>query len=690
MPSIFNDIKAVLTGLKVTFNSFIQEPVTEQYPWTYPDLPSNSRGVLRMVDFHDEKTIADKSAWYAGTRWAPCTTACPAHTDARAYMTLAAEGRYREGMELLRRTYPFVGTLGRVCPAPCEKKCSRTYASQSPCAIRNTKRFFADWELNQPAKKRFDYEAYVCQTPLNGKSVGVIGAGPAGYQCAMVLRLLGFEVFMYEAKDIPGGFLTNAIPNYRLPRDIVNSEMERIHSLPGIHLKLNCEIGRDLSWEELEKRHQEIIIAAGAWKPYRLNLDNEEKPWVWYGEDFLEQQLRGKLDIKPKKVVVVGGGNTGFDCARTCRRLGAEVTMIYRRTRKEMPSEDEEIEEGREEGVKLEWLTSPQKIVMENGRLKGLEVLRNKLGSKDSSGRRRPVPIEGSEELLECDLIITALGRCVELSWLPEDIKTNRNGTIVIDAQGKTSRDHVWACGDVVKVSTVVAALGGADRAALSIAAQYGSDISKCQFLFPYEKEKVVPYADGTLPSADAPAVKRRQGLGLAPTPPDPDSDFTVPALENRRRCRPFRDNAKQNKMTLHPVEVRIHDFSEVSLGFTEKQVQAEGLRCFGCAAEMCVGCGVCVNACPDACIYLDSAQSAGGRQYPASYAIDLTKCCFCGICTEACPTKSLTMSGNFELSMYDKRDAYMNKQRLNLGLVHAEKQAMGEKKSGIAAKQQA
>ncbi|MBQ7568815.1 FAD-dependent oxidoreductase [bacterium] len=675
MPSIFNDIKAVLTGLKVTLNSFVQEPVTEQYPWTYPELPPNSRGVLRMADFHDENSIGNKSAWYPGTRWAPCTTNCPAHTDARAYMTLAAEGKFRDGLELLRRTYPFVGTLGRICPAPCEKGCSRAYLSKSPCAIRNTKRFFADWELQQPQQDRFDYQAYVCQAPLNGKSVGIVGAGPAGYQCAMVLRLLGFEVFMYEAKDIPGGFLTNAIPAYRLPREVVNSEMERIHSLPGIHLKLNCEIGKDLSWEELEKRHQDIVIAAGAWKPYRLSLEHEEKPWVWFGEDFLEQHLRGQLGLTPKKAVIVGGGNTGFDCARTCVRLGADVTMIYRRTRKEMPSEDEEIEEGQEEGVKLEWLTSPQKIVMENGRLKGLEVLRNRLGAKDSSGRRKPVPIEGSEELLECDLIITALGRCVELPWLPADIKTNRNGTIAIDASGQTSHPHVWACGDVIKVSTVVAAIGGADRVALSIAAQYGISADACQFLFPYEKDRTIPIrAEGKI-TTDTPAAKRRQGLGLVATPPDHEASFVPPPMGERLRCRPFRDNAQQNKMTLKPTAERIKNFDEVSLGLSEKQVTDEGLRCFGCAAEMCVGCGVCVHVCPDACIYLDSQKASNGRQYPASYSIDLTKCCFCGLCTEACPTKSLTMSGNFELSMYSKRDAYMDKQRLNLGLVRREKQ---------------
>ncbi len=684
MPSVFNDIKAILTGLKVSFNSFVQEPITEQYPWTYPQLPPNSRGLLRMIDFHDEQSIEHKSDWYAGTRWAPCTTNCPAHTDARAYMTLAAEGKYREGLELLRRTYPFVGTLGRVCPAPCEKNCSRAFTGKSPCAIRNTKRFFADWELKQDKSARFDYEKYCCSTPLNGKSVGVVGAGPAGYQCAMVLRILGFEVFMYEAKDCPGGFLTNAIPAYRLPREVVNSEMERIHSLPGIHLQLNCEIGKDMSWEELEKKHQEIIIAAGAWKPYLLGLENEKKPWVWFGEDFLEQQLRGQLDITPRKVVVVGGGNTGFDCARTCRRLGAEVTMIYRRTRKEMPSEDEEIEEGQEEGVKLEWLTSPQEVVIENGQLKGLKVIKNKLGEKDSSGRRKPVPIEGSEQLLECDTIITALGRCVDLPWLPEDIKKNRNGTIVVDKKGQTTRPHVWACGDVIKVATVVAALGAADRVALSIAEQYGTSTEACQFLYPYEEQKVVPYADGTLPVADAPVLKRRQGMGLMATPTDHEAEFAIPAMADRRRDRPFKEGDAQNEMKRRPVEERLKDFDEVSLGFTPEQVSDEGHRCFGCAAEMCVGCGVCVNACPDACIYLKSVKAANGRQYPADYSIDLSKCCFCGLCTEACPTKSLTMTANFELSMYDKRDTFMTKQRLNLGLVRQEKEALGPEKTGL------
>ena len=687
MPSIFNDIKAVLTGLKVTFNSFVQEPVTEQYPWTYPELPPNSRGMLRMVDFHDEESISHKSDWYAGTRWAPCTTNCPAHTDARAYMTLAAEGKFKEGAELLRRTYPFVGTLGRVCPAPCEKGCSRAYTGGKSCAIRNTKRFFADWEAKQPEDQRFDYEKYCCAAPLNGKSVGVVGAGPAGYQCAMVLRLLGFEVVMYEAKDIPGGFLTNAIPAYRLPREVVNSEMERIHSLPGITLKLNCAIGKDLSWEELEKKHDDIVIAAGAWKPYRLDLEREEKPWVWFGEDFLEQQLRGKLGLTPQKVVVVGGGNTGFDCARTCRRLGADVTMIYRRTRKEMPSEDEEIEEGQEEGVKLEWLTSPQEIVMEGGKLKGLRVIKNKLGEKDSSGRRKPVPIEGSEQLLECDLIITALGRCVDLPWLPADIKQNRNGTIIVDSRGQTTRAHVYACGDVIKVATVVAALGGADKVSLSIAQQYGVSTQACQFLYPHEQEKVVPYADGTLPDAQTPVVKRRSGLGIVATPPDHEAEFQVPPMEERLRQRPFRDNEEQNAMQLRPVAERLLDFAEVSQGLSEKQAKDEGRRCFGCAAEMCVGCGVCVAVCPDACIYLKSVKSAQGRQYPADYSIDLSKCCFCGMCTEACPTKSLSMSGNFEMSMYNKRDTFMTKQRLNLGLVRREKEEMGPAKSGLANK---
>ncbi len=619
MPSLVDNVKAILTGMKVTLHNFLCKPVTLQYPWEYDDLPPNSRGMLRMVDFNDARSISAKSDSYPGTRWAPCTEGCPAHTDARGYVTLAGEGRWREGLDTLRRTYPFVGTLGRVCPAPCEKKCSRGFTGPEPIAIRKLKRVFSDWEDSLPASERFDYEKYCCQTPLSGRTVGIVGAGPAGYQAAMLLRSFGFEVFLYEARALPGGFLTQGIPTYRLPRQVVHEEMRRIHSLPGVHLQLNTEIGQDLSFAELQTRHDEVILAAGAWKPYRLGLDLEEKPWVWYGEDFLEHQIRGRSLEIPSKVVVVGGGNTGFDCARTCRRLGAEVTMIYRRTRKEMPSEDEEIEDGEEEGVHVRWLTSPHRIVVENGQLKGLEVIQNRLGAKDRSGRRSPVPIEGSERVLECGMIITALGREVDLPWLPTELRRNRNGTIIVDAEGRTSLDKVWACGDVTRVSTIIAAIGGSDRVALGIARKHGLAPDKYGFLYPYEETGTVPYLDGATPDRNTGVVVRRGGLGKVDAPPDQGPKNPTP-YQVEPQQKPFRALDRQVPMPKLPAAERVGNFAEVELGFSPEAARREGMRCFGCEAEMCVGCGVCVDACPDACIYLEAARNEEGWEYPALY----------------------------------------------------------------------
>lgn len=684
MASLVDNIKAILTGLKVTLTNFMQEPVTTQYPWEYDDLPENSRGMLRMVDFHDEQSIEEKSSWYAGTRWAPCTSSCPAHTDARGYVSLVAEGKYPQALRLLRQTYPLVGTLGRICPAPCEKGCTRAFTNAQSCAIRNIKRSVADWELAQTPEQQFDYQAYCCQKPLNGHTVGIVGAGPAGYQCAMLLRLFGFEVTLYEAKSVPGGFLTQAIPPYRLPRDIVNNELERIHSLPGVHLQLNCEIGRDLTFAELEAKHDEVIVAAGAWKPYKLGLDNEVKPYVWYGEEFLEAQINGLLKEVPANVVVVGGGNTGFDCARTCRRLGAKVTMIYRRTRKEMPSEDEEIEDGQAEGVKLEYLTSPARLVIENGLLSGLEVIKNKLGEKDRSGRRSPVAIPGSEEILECQMVITALGRSVDLPWAPEDIKKNCNGTLIVDGTGKTSRDHVWACGDVVKVATVVAALGGADQVCLSIAKRYDVLPEQFNFLYPYGDIQAMPYADGSLPTSESGTVKRRQGMGWTKPVPAQKPDFVLPAM-GRASDKPFRKSDTQAELPKIDQDQRLQSFAEVSTGYTPEVAAQESKRCFGCAAEMCVGCGVCADACPDGCIVLRSQTSPSGRTFAADYSIDFTKCCFCGLCSGACPTKSLVMTSNFEMAVYDKRDIFMTRSRLNLGLVREEKHQLGSSLTGLA-----
>ena len=679
MPSILDNMKAILGGMNVTWQNFKEQPITVNYPLVRDEnIPANSRGMLRMVDFHSDDSIKNKSDWYRGTRWAPCTTGCPAHTDARRYVTLAGEAKWRDGLELLRRTYPFVATLGRVCPAPCEKSCSRGFTGPEPIAIRKLKRTYSDWEETLPIEDQFSYEEYCCSRPLNGKKVAIIGGGPAGYQSAMLLRAWGFECTIFEARDVPGGFLTLGIPKYRLPRKVVSREMERIHSLSGIHLVLSTEIGTDIEFDKIREDFDEVVIACGAWKPYHLGLDNEEKPWVYYGEDFLEEQLRGRLTETPKQVVVVGGGNTGFDCGRTARRLGSEVTMIYRRTRREMPSEEEEIEDGEEEGIHLEWLTSPNRIVLEDGQLVGLEVIKNRLGEKDRSGRRRPIPIEGSETIIPCQMVITALGRMVDIPWLPEGIKINRNGTIRVDEKGETTMKGVWAAGDVVKVATIIEAIGMADKACIGIAQKHGVLPKELPFLYNYERREgeylaVTPFEDGSSPGLDHPPVQRRQGLGTVPDPPVVNFDDPAP-WKRQAKQKPFRKMDLQVPMPKLPGEVRVQTFDELDLGFTLEMAQQEGKRCYGCAAEMCVGCGVCVDACPDSCIHLESPKNEEGWEFPAVYSIDLARCCYCGLCTEACPTDSLVWTSNFEMSLQEKQNSFLTKPRMNLGLVRTEK----------------
>lgn len=679
MPTILDDLKAIFDGMRVTWRNFKEEPITLNYPLVRDkNIPDHSRGMLRMVDFHSTDTIHEKSEWYDGTRFAPCISGCPAHTDARGYVTLAGEGNWQKGLDILRKTYPFVATLGRVCPAPCEKACTRGFTGPEPIAIRKLKRTFSDWEETLAPEDQFSYEKYCCSTPLSGKKVAIIGGGPAGYQCAMLLRSWGFECTIFEARDIPGGFLTLGIPKYRLPRKISNREMERIHSLDGIHLKLSTEIGVDVPFSKLQEDFDEVIIATGAWKPYKLELANEEKPYVYYGEDFLEEQQRDRLVEVPKQVVVVGGGNTGFDCARTCRRLGAEVTMIYRRTRREMPSEAEEIEDGEEEGIELIWLTSPNKIVIEDGKLVGLQIQKNRLGDKDRSGRRKPVPIEGSEETLECQMIITALGRYVDMPWLPEEVKLNRNGTIRVDEKGETTLAGVWACGDVVRVSTIIDSIGMADKSCIGIARKHKVLPEELPFLYDYEKEgeeylAALPYKDGSSAHVGDPQVKRRNGLGEVPAPNEVSFIDPSPWLKQAKH-KPFRKTNLQVPMPKIPGEVRIKTFDELDLGFTLEMARQEGRRCYGCSTEMCIGCGACVDACPDSCIHLEAPPSDEDWQGAEVYSIDLARCCYCGLCVEACPTDSLVWTSNYEMSTEEKQNTFLDKERIDLGMVRLEK----------------
>jgi len=279
---------------------------------------------------------------------------------------------------------------------------------------------------------------------------------------------------------------------------------------------------------------------------------------------------------------------------------------------------------------------------------------------------------------LECQMIITALGRKVDIPWLPEEIKINRNGTIRVDENGESTMKGVWAAGDVVKVATIIEAIGMADKACIGIAQKHGVLPKELPFLYNYEREDgeylaVTPFEGGSVPTLSHPPVQRRKGLGHVSEPPE--VAFTDPTPWKRQaKQKPFRKMDLQVPMPKIPGEVRVQTFDELDLGFTLDMAEQEGKRCFGCAAEMCVGCGVCVDACPDSCIHLESPQDDDGWEHPAIYSIDLARCCYCGLCTEACPTDSLVWTSNFELSIQEKQNAYLTKERLNLNLVRSEK----------------
>ncbi|MDQ7826320.1 MAG: FAD-dependent oxidoreductase [Candidatus Eremiobacteraeota bacterium] len=460
-------VGSLLTGYRITLTEFLKDPVTLQYPWDKWPIPTRYRGKLTVKGFFDEETIERKSTCYPEKDLAPCMKTCPAFTDVRGYITAIAEKNYLEGIRILKNTYPFAGSLGRVCPAPCEGRCTRGTAQRDPLTIRYLKRFLADYERGLPAESRVPYEKKDGPKP---HKVAVVGAGPAGLTCAWYLALKGFPVTVFEKLPVAGGYLATGIPKYRLPREILKEEIKSITDL-GVELKLNTAVGKDISYDELfSSGYSAVFIGAGATKPSRMGCDGEESPCVQTGEDFL-YRVNLNLPYKlGKRVVVIGGGNTAIDCARVAKRLGSDVTILYRRTMAEMPAEEHEINDCINEEVNLEILTAPVKVCGCDV-LAGIECVRCTLGEPDASGRRKPMPLECSEFIVECDTIITAVSRTPELPGLPESVKLTKWGTIQTDPMtGATSMKGVYAGGDAaLGAATVIEAIATAKKAAMGI-----------------------------------------------------------------------------------------------------------------------------------------------------------------------------------------------------------------------------
>ncbi|MDF7798760.1 FAD-dependent oxidoreductase [Pontiellaceae bacterium B1224] len=403
----------------------------------------------------------------AGLVRAPCQSACPASVDIPGFVSLVGEKRYADALKLHRERNPFAAACARICFHTCEEHCRRS-TLDSPLAIRGVKRFMVEQEMIIQVPE--------CKENKNNaaKKIAIIGAGPAGLTCAYFLARLGYKPQVFESASRPGGMMAQTIPSYRLPREILAREVRMIERL-GVDIQCDHTLGKDFTLDSLKKDgYDAVFLAVGAPDGLKLGLPGEDAEGVYEAMTFLrDYNIRGSVPVG-EHVVIIGGGNAAIDAARTATRLGAEsVTVLYRRTREQMPAYEEEIEEAEAEGVKLQLLTSPEEIMVENGKVAGIRCKPMELGAFDRSGRRRPVSGEAEDFVVPCDQIISAIGQSVDLPALMGDYSLNiqRNGYLATDALRKgTSEDWIFAGGDVASgPSSVIDAVADGEKAAAGI-----------------------------------------------------------------------------------------------------------------------------------------------------------------------------------------------------------------------------
>ncbi|MFM8594070.1 MAG: FAD-dependent oxidoreductase, partial [Chloroflexota bacterium] len=390
----------------------------------------------------------------------PCMTACPSHTDISRYIALIADGRYSDSYELTREHNVFPGCLGRMCARPCEEACRRKEID-APIGICYLKRVASDYRGETRRET---------PPPPNGLSAAIIGAGANGLTTARQLARKGYKVTVYERYPVPGGVMWTGVPEWRLPRDVILDEAQQIADL-GIDIIYNTEVGRDITLQELSDRNDAVVISAGCQIAQELGVPGEELNGVVSGLKFLEQVSLGQEDVwVGKRVVTVGGGFTSMDCVRTVLRMGAEQSiMTYRRSIKEIPVEEIELEEAEIEGVEIMYLVAPTRVIGDDqGRVTGIEMVRNELGAPDDKGRRRPEPVKGSEFVIPCDMVLVAIGQRQDKNVLNGvDVETDRRGVPVLDHNLKTQLPNVWAAGDyVINPTNFISSIGEGKRVA--------------------------------------------------------------------------------------------------------------------------------------------------------------------------------------------------------------------------------
>ncbi len=524
----------------------------------------------------------------------PCVQACPANTDCQGYVGLIANGQFEEALKLIKEKIPFPAAIGRVCPHPCETACRRQLVEE-PISIAWLKRFAADTDL-------LGEEPFIPEImPETGKSVAVIGGGPGGLAAAFFLRKLGHAVTVFEAMPNFGGMLRYGIPEYRLPKELLDEEISLIGQM-GVELKANTKIGRDIKFDALRKDYDAVFVAIGAWLSSGLRCKGEEADGVIGGIDFLRKVVRNEELKLGQKVAVVGGGNVAMDACRTAVRLGAqEVYNIYRRTVDEMPADQVEIEEAQEEGVIFKNLCNPMEVIKdENGHVKQVVLQKMRLGEPDASGRRSPVPIEGATETIDVDNIIVAIGQTVDPTGLEGLALTKKKGVVTDEQTFMTSIEGVFAGGDCFndKITIAVEAIGHAEKAAKVIDAYLAGE--KIKYVKPYIVEKT----------------------GLT------SEDYE----DRERKCRP-------QMSQLSPAE-RKDNFAEVVHGYTAEQAVADAERCLECGCHDYFECKLAKFANEYDVKPERLKGDISANDFPDDHPFimrDPQKCILCGLCVRVC-----------------------------------------------------
>ena len=449
-----------------------KNPMPEQCPNV------RNKNFLEVTTGYTEEMAIDEAKRCLNCKHKPCMQGCPVSVKIPEFIAFVAEGKFEEAFQKIKETNALPAICGRVCPQEkqCESKCVRGIKNE-PVAIGRLERFVADYHMNYVEDK--------IEVPKqNGKKVAVVGSGPSGLTVAGDLAKKGYAVTIYEAFHTAGGVLMYGIPEFRLPKDIVQKEISNLKAM-GVDIETNVVIGKTLTVDELleDMGFDAVYIGSGAGLPHFMGIDGESLNGVYSANEFLTRINLMKGYKFPdydtpvyvgKKVAVLGGGNVAMDAARSAKRLGAEdVYIVYRRGREELPARAEEVFHAEEEGIEFKLLQNPTKILgNEDGWVKGMEVIKMELGEPDESGRRRPVPIEGSEEVIDVDTVVVAIGQTPNplIRKTTKGLETNRRGCIVADDTGKTSKDHVYAGGDVVTgAATVILAMGAGKAAAEAI-----------------------------------------------------------------------------------------------------------------------------------------------------------------------------------------------------------------------------